>query len=219
LSAELSPSLAGLVVHGLLLGWSVAWPPGPVNAEMIRRGLTTGYASALAVGLGASSGDFLWAVAVALGAGSLAALPGVRPALGGISLVLLLFLAWSFFRAAWRSLARHRRGAPPAPAAGRFDTTHGGFVLGLTMALSSPWNLAFWLAVIGQQAGSALSLGRSLVLASAVVTAAVAWTFFLCTGVRLGARFATPAWEIGTSAGTGVLMLYFAARLVLRLVA
>ena len=212
-------SLTSVVVHGLLLGWSVAWPPGPVNAEMIRRGLTAGFGSAVAVGLGASSGDFLWAIAVALGAGSLAGLPGVRPALGAISLVLLLFLAWSFFRGAWRSWQRQRTGAAPAPTAGRFDSTHGGFVLGLTMALSSPWNLAFWLAVIGQQAGTALSLGRSLVLATAVVTAAVAWTFFLCTGVRLGARFATPAWEIGTSAGTGLLMLYFAARLVVRLAA
>ncbi|HEX9800980.1 MAG TPA: LysE family transporter [Thermoanaerobaculia bacterium] len=212
-------SLTSVVVHGLLLGWSVAWPPGPVNAEMIRRGLTAGFGSAVAVGLGASSGDFLWAAAVALGAGSLAGLPGVRPALGAISLALLLFLAWTFFRGAWRSWQRQRAGAAPAPMTGRFDSTHGGFVLGLTMALSSPWNLAFWLAVIGQQAGTTLSLGRSLVLATAVVTAAVAWTFFLCTGVRLGARFATPAWEIGTSAGTGLLMLYFAARLVVRLAA
>lgn len=206
------------MVHGLLLGWSVAWPPGPVNAEMIRRGLTTGFGSSVAVGLGASSGDFLWAIAVALGAGSLADRPGVRPALAAISLVLLLFLAWTFFLTAWRSGSVQRRGDALAPSSpGRFDSTRGSYFLGLTMALSSPWNLAFWLAVIGQQAGTALSIGRSLVLAGAVVAAAVAWTFFLCAGVRLGARFATPAWEIGTSAGTGVLMLYFAARLVLRL--
>jgi len=213
------PSVASLVVQGLLLGWSVAWPPGPVNAEMIRRGLTAGYGSSVAVGLGASSGDFLWAIAVALGAGSIADLPGVRPALGAISLVLLLFLAWTFFRAAWRSWSHQRRGNPPDAPPGRFESSRGGYLLGLTMALASPWTLAFWLAVIGQQAGAARSVGRSLVLAGAVVAAAVAWTLFLCTGVRLGARFATPAWEIGTSAGTGVLMLYFAVRLVSRLAA
>jgi len=28
-----------VLVNGFVLGWSVAWPPGPVNAEMIRRGL------------------------------------------------------------------------------------------------------------------------------------------------------------------------------------
>ena len=74
-------SIGGLVAQGLLLGWSVAWPPGPINAEMIRRALARGFWPAFAVGAGASSGDFAWAVAVALGAGALADLPGVRPAL------------------------------------------------------------------------------------------------------------------------------------------
>jgi len=210
------PALPALVGQGLLLGWSVAWPPGPINAEMIRRGLAFGFVPALAVGLGASSADFLWAVAVALGAGALAGLPGVRPALGAISLALLTFLAWSFLAGAWRGWSRHRAGAPPPPP-GRLDTTHGGYFVGLTMALSSPFNLAFWLAVIGQQAGGPLSFERSLVLAAAVVTAATAWCLVLCTGVRLGARFATPAWEIGTRAATGLLMLWFALRLAARL--
>jgi threonine/homoserine/homoserine lactone efflux protein len=217
--AAAAPSLAALVTQGLLLGWSVAWPPGPVNAEMIRRSLSHRYGSAVALGLGASSGDFVWAIAIALGAGSLAALPGVRPALGAISFVLLLFLAWTFLSGAWRRWRAHRAGdAAPAPP-GRLDSARGGYLLGLGMALSSPWNVAFWLAVIGQQAGAALSFGRSLVLALAVVTAAVAWTFFLCTGVRMGARFATPSWEIGTSAATGVLMLWFAGRLAMRFAA
>jgi threonine/homoserine/homoserine lactone efflux protein len=200
---------------GLLLGWSVAWPPGPINAEMIRRGLTRGFWPAYAVGLGACSGDFLWALGVALGAGAVADLPGVRPALAAISLALLLFLAWTFLSGAWQSWRRQRAGEiaePPRP----LDSTHGGFVLGLTMALSSPWNIAFWLAVIGQQAGGAASFGRSLLLATAVVAAAATWGLVLCSAVRLGARFATPAWEIGTRAATGLLMLYFAIRLAAR---
>jgi threonine/homoserine/homoserine lactone efflux protein len=30
------------ILNGLILGWSVAWPPGPINAEMIRRALKPG---------------------------------------------------------------------------------------------------------------------------------------------------------------------------------
>ncbi len=208
--------LGALVLQGLLLGWSVAWPPGPINAEMIRRSLVRGFWPAWAVGVGASSGDFVWAIAVALGAGALADLPGVRPALGGLSLVLLLFLAWSFLAGAWRSWreSTNPEARQPSPT---IESARGGFVLGFTLALSSPWNIAFWLAVIGQQAGGVLSFGRSLVLASAVVAAATAWSLFLCSAVRLGARFATPLWEIGTRAATGALMLYFAVRLALRL--
>jgi threonine/homoserine/homoserine lactone efflux protein len=208
---------AATVGTGLLLGWSVAWPPGPINAEMIRRGLVRGFWPAYAVGLGACSGDFLWALGVMLGAGALAELPGVRPALTGISFALLLFLAWTFLSGAWRSWRRHRAGeAEATPRA--LDSAHGGFFLGLTMALSSPWNIAFWLAVIGQQTGGA-GFARSLVLATAVVAAAATWGLVLCSAVRLGARFATPVWEIGTRAATGALMLYFAARLAARVLA
>jgi threonine/homoserine/homoserine lactone efflux protein len=216
---DAAPSLAATLLTGALLGWSVAWPPGPINAEMIRRGLTRGFWPAYAVGLGACSGDFLWALGVALGAGALADLPGVRPALAAVSLALLLFLAWTFLAGAWRGWTRHRRGESEPAAGGALDGARGGFLLGLGMALSSPWNIAFWLAVIGQQAQGALPLARSLALAAAVVAAAALWGLVLCTAVRLGARFATPAWEVGTRAATGLLMLFFAARLVLALLA
>lgn len=212
---------AGTITAGLLLGWSVAWPPGPVNAEMIRRGLTRGFRSAAAVGFGACTADFLWALAVTGGAGALATLPGVRPALGGVSLALLLFLAWTFLAAAYRAWRRSPPPAGTAPTAAaeptRFAGARGGFVLGLSMALSSPWNIAFWLAVIGSQGSEQLALGTSLLLAGAVVSAAALWTIVLASAASLGARFATPAWEIVTQAATGALMIFFAARLLLRL--
>jgi threonine/homoserine/homoserine lactone efflux protein len=209
-------ALLPLIGNGLLLGWSVAWPPGPINAEMIRRGLAGRHGAALALGLGACSGDFLWALAVALGAGVLVALPGVRTLLGGLSLALLLLLAWSFLRGAARAWSAWRRGEE-LPAARRLEGAGGGYLLGLTLALSSPWNVAFWTAVIGQQASAAAGLAASLTLASAVVAGAAAWCFVLNGSVRLGARFATPAWDIATRAATGALMLAFAARLALRL--
>jgi len=133
-----------------------------------------------------------------------------------VSFVLLLVLAWTYLAGAARSWRRRRRGEPEPPAAAALEGARGGWLLGLTMALSSPWNIAFWLAVIGHQAQAALSFPRSLALAGAVVGAASLWGVFLAAAVRLGARFATPAWEIGTRAATGALMLYFAARLVAR---
>jgi threonine/homoserine/homoserine lactone efflux protein len=205
-----------LIAKGLLLGWSIAWPPGPINSEMIRRGLTGGFWPAYSLGLGACSGDFLWALAVTLGAGALADIPGVRTFLGAVSLILLLALAFVFFRSAlhgWRAL---QSGETVIPRAG-LDSSRGGYFLGIGLALSSPWNIAFWLAVVGQQTGATLDFVPSLVLATAVVVGAATWGLFLCTAVRLGARFATPRWEIGTNTLTGLLMLYFAVQLVRRL--
>ena len=207
------------VVNGLVLGWSVAWPPGPINAEMIRRALLPrgqggGFWPAWQLGLGACTGDFLWALGVAAGAGALHAAPRLHLALGVISFLLLLFLAFNFARGAWQ-VAHAHRSVVDQPM--RRSSAGRGYFLGLVLALTSPWNVGFWFAVVGGQGaaqGHATFLS-SLSLAAAVVSGAIAWTIVLCTALKLGARiFARPAWQVGTQAVSALVMLVFAARLV-----
>jgi threonine/homoserine/homoserine lactone efflux protein len=212
-----------IFLNGFVLGWSVAWPPGPVNAEMIRRGLRPrekggGFWETWRVGLGACTGDFVWAFAVAAGAGALLNRPGVRNILGSISLVLLLVLAAVFSRAGWEASRRGKgRDARGLTEQGR---PQGGYWLGFLFVLSSPWNIGFWLAVMGSQQTvmATPSFWSSLMLASAVVLGALTWTIVLCVAVRLGARiFARPIWQVWTQALTATVMLYFAAKLALQL--
>ena len=209
------------IVNGLLLGWSVAWPPGPINAEMIRRAVLPpkdggGFWAAWQLGLGACTGDFVWALAVAAGAGALLASPRLHFALGVISFLLLLLLGFIFARGAWRAACGYGRELSPTRAKGKINMSRGYF-LGLTLALTGPWNVGFWFAVIsGQGAAQGTSnLFNSLVLAAAVVSGALSFTLFFCTALRLGARiFARPAWQIATQAISALVMLFFAARLV-----
>src|SRR5437899_1543313 len=105
-----------LAAKGFLLGWSVAWPPGPINAQMLRRALSDGFWPAFLIGAGASCGDFCWALAVIAGAGAFLNVPGMRTALGFLSLALLIALAALFFRSAWNSWLHHKKAqATPAP--------------------------------------------------------------------------------------------------------
>ncbi len=207
------------ILNGLVLGWSVAWPPGPINAEMIRRVLLPraqggGFWPAWQLGLGACTGDFLWALGVAAGAGALLAAPRLHLALGIISFCLLLFLAFNFARGAWRAAHAARNSIPP-PALRRGRAR--GYFLGLILALTSPWNIGFWFAVVGGQGaaqGHATFL-TSLTLAASVVSGAIAWTIVLCTALKLGARvFARPSWQVGTQAVSALVMLVFAGRLL-----
>jgi threonine/homoserine/homoserine lactone efflux protein len=220
--------LSSIVLNGLLLGWSVAWPPGPINAEMIRRMLIPkraggGFWSAWSVGLGACTGDFTWALAVTAGAGAFLNQSGVRTTLGIVSFFLLLILAAIFARSAWKAArtlkSRESQTAPDTdelPARRR----NRSYLLGLTFALTSPWNIGFWLAVIGGQRTLVQdpSLANSILLASSVVLGALAWGIVLCACLRLGARFfARPGWQIGTQVLSAMVMLWFAARLALQL--
>jgi threonine/homoserine/homoserine lactone efflux protein len=207
--------LAALAGYGFLLGWSVAWPPGPINAEMMRRGFAAGFRPAVAVGLGACSGDALWAVLVMTGVGLLIG-PATRFALGIASSVLLLILAGLFLSAAWR--ARRDRAAPPMPP-NRLAATRRGYLLGLGMALTSPWNLAFWLAVMGRPQSLDAGIIGALTVAGAVILGAGAWVLVLCGFVvRLRLRVANGfwgwLWRLVADSMTGILMLGFAAQQV-----
>lgn len=218
------PFSTATIINGLLLGWSVAWPPGPVNAEIMRRCAApppgAGFWYAYKVALGAACGDFLWALGVAMGAGAVINTPAIRLALGVTSFALLLFLAAIFAQNAWRIARQHRaqqsRGLTDTAAGPKRDR---GFLLGLVFVLTSPWGIGFWLAVIGSQSATINgTFANSLLLAVCVVVGALAWATFLCVAVRLGAHlFSRPGWQIATQALTAMLMLYFAARVAIQL--
>lgn len=182
-----------------------------------------GFWSAWGVGLGACSGDFAWALAVTAGAGAFLNRSGVRVTLGFVSMVLLSILATVFIRSAWRAARDLRRSkhATEGPDPTNLPTTRkGSYLLGLTFALTSPWNIGFWLAVIGGQRSLIRdpSLFNSIILASSVVLGAMLWGAVLCTCLRLGARiFARPGWQIGTQVVSALVMLWFAIRLATQL--
>ncbi len=205
--------MGAMVGSGFLLGWSVAWPPGPINAEIARRCLARGFWAGFGLLVGACCGDALWALLVAFGVGALFTIPPLRLALGVLSVVLLLVLAGVFLRGAWREL----RAAAPPPAA-RFDGTRASFLLGLTMALTSPWNVAFWLAAMGRPEMAHSGLSALLLMVAAVIAGALSWGV-LWSGavVVLRRRAAGRAWSVAVKALTGALMLYFAAHAALLL--
>lgn len=213
------------LINGFVLGWSVAWPPGPVNAEMLRRNVMPasqggGFWAAWRLGLGACTGDFIWALAVMTGAGALLNTPRVRQILAVVSFLLLLFLAGMFALGAWRaahSLRDETAAHDNTSDDGKRMAGRGGYLLGLTLALTSPWNLGFWLAVIGGQQSVTRdpSFGNSLAFAGSVVLGAVAWTLVFSVAVKHGGKiFARPAWQVATQAITSLLMLFFAGKLL-----
>ena len=202
-------SIWPLLGTGFLLGWSVAWPPGPINAEIARRCLAAGFGLLC----GACSGDALWAVLVSLGVGVLFAAPVLRLGMGIVSIALLLALAWLFLRGAWRGLR-----APAAAGPGKFDSKRASYLLGVGMALTSPWNVAFWLAAVGRPEIAGSGTPALLAMAAAVIAGALTWGVLWSSAVVLLRRRATGRWWDATvKALTGALMLYFAVESARRL--
>ena len=201
-----------LIATGLALGWNIAWVPGPINAEMLRRGARGGFRSSFVVGCGASSADFCWALAVSLGAGAVAGRESLRTGLAVVSTLLLLGLAALFLKGAWRSLGHARRGEPLPEGSKAFESSRGGFLLGFLTALTSPYNLAFWTAVVGQRAARGASTGEALLFAGAVVAGALSWCVVLSSASRFGARLPGAAWDAALRTVAAGFLLWIAWR-------
>jgi len=211
--------LSPLLATGFLLGWSVAWPPGPINAEIARRCLAGGFWAGFALLLGACSADALWAVLVSLGVGLVFTGPLMREIMGVVSVALLIALSFVFLRGAWRALT-NGQAAPAAPS--RFDSRRASFLLGAAMALTSPWNVAFWLAAMGRPEMAGYATPALLVMAAAVIAGALTWGVLWSGSVVLLHRRADSGaagrwWAFGVDLATGALMAYFAFRSAARL--
>jgi len=212
--------LLPLLATGFLLGWSVAWPPGPINAEIARRCLAGGFWAGFTLLIGACSADALWAVLVSLGVGVFFTAPIMREAMGVVSIVLLLALSVFFLRAASRALTR-REATSATPS--RFDSRRASFFLGAGMALASPWNVAFWIAAMGRPELSRYGVRALLIMAAAVIAGALTWGVLWSWSVVFLHRSADSGaggrwWTFAVDLATALLMAYFAINSAMRLI-
>jgi len=136
---------------GVMMGVAYVVPPGPVNIETLRRGLTGGFPVALAMQLGAVIGDTAYAVLALAGAGLLLTHTVAQALLGIVGTGLLLYLGWSGL-SSWRGIVSLV--AQPAAAAAlqvrpaSLSTRHT-FWTGVAISVANPYVIAFWLSVGG----------------------------------------------------------------------
>ncbi len=211
----MSTNFITVVFEGFLLGWAVAWPPGPINLEMFRRGISRGVFAAWIVGLGACTGDFFWALLMNTGATVLAQNPKVKLGFGLLSSALLLFIAYTLFKH-WLA---HRRENPQAENEALSPTSkndRNGYLTGLGLSFTSPWNIAFWFAVAGQSVGMN-SWHSTLVLASSVMLGALTWIAIMATSAGLGGRFLSRSLQKHAELVTAILMVAFSLQSLNRL--
>ncbi|HUP28105.1 MAG TPA: LysE family transporter [Chloroflexia bacterium] len=177
----------GLFISGLIIGFSIAAPVGPIGVLCIRRTLSDGRASGLASGLGAATADASYGLVAGLGLTSVSSLlvaqQGWLRLFGGI---FLLYLG-----------ARIYFSPPSTEAAvgggkGLLWTYLSTFVL----TLSNPTTILSFVAVF---AGLGVAVGdggleKVPVLVAAVFLGSAAW-WLLLVGVvgSLRARLSTEA--------------------------
>lgn len=173
-------SLSANFIKGVMIGFCIAAPVGPIGLLCIRTSITQGRLRGLASGLGAATADAAYGLVAALGLTAVTQLLlAHRAAIQIVGGAFLVFLGvkLAFARPPINTAADHKRGSP-----------HGAYATTFLLTMANPATI---LSFIGIFAGLGISVDRS------GSTAAV----LLVTGVFFGSAF----WWVLLSAGASWL--------------
>lgn len=172
-------------LKGLLIGFSIAAPVGPIGLLCIQQTLSGGRVYGLLTGLGAAGADAVYGSIAGFGLSAAAGLlVGAREWIGLFGGVFLLWLGARTFLA-----------PPPeraAEASGR--GLAGAFFSTFILTLTNPMTILSFTAVFAGLgiAGSAGDHVSSLALVAGVFLGSAAWWLLLSGGVALLGRTVTP---------------------------
>ncbi|TCC29030.1 LysE family transporter [Kribbella speibonae] len=204
--------MIGALVSGLLAGFGVALPVGPVGTYLVALTARTSWRVGAFAALGVASADGVYA-AVAAGAGSLLA-PLLVPVVGPLrwaSVVVLVGLAvMGAGKAVRRYRARRIDSLQQETPVGAWAAYFG--MLGMTML--NPWTVIYFAALVLGGSGVA-GVGERIVFVVAAFVASASWQLVLAGGGALLGRLLTGALgRLVTALASSVLIVALAIRLL-----
>ncbi len=132
------------LLFGLVLGWGVAIPIGPMNIEIMRRNLRFGTRYGIAFGSGTCSADLTYLILLSLGALPFLHYPVVFNIISICGAFVLAWFAWGAFK--MKPLNAELNVSPDILK--RFAGKD--FVQGYLMTITSPFTILFWASVSSQ---------------------------------------------------------------------
>lgn len=204
-------SLFLLFLKGVLIGFVIAAPVGPIGILSIRRAAAGRYGLSLATGFGAGLADTVYGAIAAfslVGITELIARYDTYLRLGGG--MLILWVGYSIFRTPFQE--------DPLESQKR-DTFLGGVSSAFFITLSNPVVLIVFAAAFAVMGISPAedSLTQGFVLVGAVFTGANGWWFLLSTLIILIHRRITPRQLLWINRISGTMLLGFGAYILLSL--
>lgn len=194
-----------LIGYGMVIGVALAAPIGPINIEIITRGIRHGFLNAWLVGLGALTTDTIYAVLVVSGLTPLADSPGLRFPLFLAGGLMLSYVALTSLRSARTTMTALD---DATPRRGR------SYVTGVLIAAFSPMGIVYWLSVGAALVAEAVDRVGTVgapVLVGGVFLGLLAWVTSLSVLAQVARRFVAGQGMRWVTGASGVIILGFAA--------
>jgi threonine/homoserine/homoserine lactone efflux protein len=190
-----------VLLKGLVIGFSIAAPVGPIGVLCIRRSLADGPRVGLATGLGAATADALYGAVAAFGLTVVSnALVARRLWLAILGGVFLCYLGVRTF------LSAPREDAVEGPLHG-IASAYGSTLL---LTLTNPMTILSFVAIFAGLGLSGSPDSRSAVaLVAGVFLGSALWWLTLSTGVALVRSRMSPTWMRSVNRVSGAIIMSF----------
>ncbi len=199
-----------LLVKGLIIGFSIAAPVGPIGVLCIRRTLAEGRLVGLLTGLGAATADAVYGSIAGFGltfvAGFLVSQQSWLSLVGGL---FLLFLGLKTLRAAPADRA----------ASASHDSLLSAYVSTFFLTLTNPATiLSFTVIFAGLGLANTVgSYGSAVLMVAGVFAGSALWWLLLSGGVSLLRASFSPPWLRWVNRASGLILSGFGLLILLSL--
>jgi len=171
------------LLQNVLLGLTLAAPIGPVNLEIIKRGLNSGFRQALLTGTGAMSADATYLTLIFFGLISFFEIVSLKIALGLFGSLILIYLG----------VLSAKQYLDPSPVSPNRPAPllKSPFITGYVLAISSPMTIVWWTGVFGallaSQTNQRTNLSAFLSCLS-ILLGCFLWVLFLAIVLHYGKK-------------------------------
>jgi len=171
------------LLQNILLGLTLAAPIGPVNVEIIKRGLASGFREAVLTGAGAMCADATYLTLIFFGLTSFLNSAFITGFLGIAGSFILVYLGAmsikEYFKKTTQAAARQKR------------IFKHSFIAGFALAISSPMTIVWWTGVFGALMASQGPVKTSLsafLSCLSILLGCFLWVFFLAAALHGGKK-------------------------------
>jgi threonine/homoserine/homoserine lactone efflux protein len=174
------------LIQNILLGLTLAAPIGPVNVEIIKRGLNAGFRQAFLTGAGAMCADATYLTLIFFGLTSFLNNAFVTNFLGIAGSFILMYLGVISARDYFKQAAQ--------PAEDKRRIFKYSFVAGFALAISSPMTIVWWTGVFGAlmaSQGPAKTGVHAFLSCLSILLGCFLWVFSLASVLHWGKRIIT----------------------------
>ena len=171
------------LLQNILLGLSLAAPIGPVNLEIIKRGLNAGFKQAFLTGLGAMSADFTYLTLIFFGLTFFLKIPFIKIFLALAGSFILIYLGATSIRNFFRQQVMDIN------QTGRFfkNSYKAGYLITLCCPITIVWWTGVFGALLASQAGTPTNFSAYLSCLT-ILLGCLIWVIFLSTALHWGRK-------------------------------